>query len=94
MKKVVMEVDLKELLEDSDWAQVFADENAGNVDKTVPDRQPRRNWAERGQPGSPLTAAMIFLTSLRLSNHLTVCESLEDVWQFGLTRDERSRLGL
>lgn len=31
----VIEINLEELVNDSDWAQVFADENAGNVSKTV-----------------------------------------------------------
>lgn len=29
----VVEITLKQLMDDSDWAQVFADENAGNVSK-------------------------------------------------------------
>lgn len=31
----VKEIDLPQLLEDGDWAQVFADENSGNVSKDV-----------------------------------------------------------
>lgn len=35
VKPVKKEITLEELLTDYDWAQVFADENAGNVDKIV-----------------------------------------------------------
>lgn len=31
----LIELTLEELIEDDDWAQVFADESFGNVDKTV-----------------------------------------------------------
>ncbi len=35
MSVPVIEVTLSQLLEDGNWAEVFADENSGNVDKTT-----------------------------------------------------------
>lgn len=36
----VKEITLEELVKDGDWAQVFADENAGNVTKTTDECPP------------------------------------------------------
>lgn len=116
---------LEELLEDENWAQVFADENDGNVNKDV-DRAPpnsdvdispmtRQDVAEiiasvDGQNDGDDWLGVFLLKDGRYLiakgacdssgwgcqawNQLTVCEHMEDVLQFGLTADEKDRLGL
>lgn len=49
-----IEITLEELLDDYDWAQVFADENAGNVDSAV----------EPAPPGSSVSTAEVSRTDV------------------------------
>lgn len=120
-----LEITLDQLRASGDWAEVFADENSGNVSKTI----------SLAPPGAPVSDATMtrddvaeiiaavngdndgpdWLGVFRLKdgrylvasggcdytgwdcqagNHLIVCADMANVLEFGLTPDERARLGL
>lgn len=119
------EITLAELLEDYDWAQVFADENAGNVNKLTTEVPPgapvstapasRSDVAEiiaavNGDNDGPDWLGVFLLKDGRYlvasggcdytgwdcqaGNSMSVAANMADVLAFGLTSDERERLGL
>lgn len=121
----VLEITIEQLVDDYDWAQVFADENAGNVDKTIHVAPPgssvsdatvcRADVAEiiAAVNGENDGAEWIGVFKLKdgrylvasggcdytgwdcqAGNNLTVCKDMADVLQFGLSVEQRARLGL
>jgi len=120
-----IEITIEELLEDGDWAQVFADESWGNVDKTVQVAPPgadvddapfgRQDVEEIIAAVNGENDAADWLGLFRLKdgryavcsggcdytgwdcqagNSMTVCATVEDALQFGLSEFERERLDL
>lgn len=120
-----IEITLEELVVDYDWAQVFADENCGNVSKETTEIPPGSDVstapASRTDVKEIIAAVNgendeadwlgVFLLrdgrylvaqggcdytgwDCQAGNNMVVAKSMEDVLTWGLTEQERSRLGL
>lgn len=120
-----LEISLEDFVNDYDWAQVFADENAGNVSKetteappgSLVDTSPANRVdvkeiiaAVNGENDGDSWLGLFLLKDGRYlvasggcdytgwdcqaGNSMLVSSSLEDALQFGLSPQEKERLGL
>lgn len=120
-----IELDDEDFLENYDWAQVFADENWGNVSKdleAVPPGIPVSTEHVWREDVEEIIAAVngendgldwlgLFLLKdgrylvavggcdytgwdCRAGNNLFVSDTLDNIIQFGLSKEERNRLGI
>jgi hypothetical protein len=125
MASTNIEITLEKLRTDYDWAQVFADESDGNVDKVIEIAPPGANVSDEpfgrddvqkiiaaveGENDEADWLGLFLLKDGRYAvcsggcdytgwdcrggNSMIVCESFEDAIQFGLSSQERERLGI
>jgi len=119
-----IEINIEELNNSYDWAQVFADENDGNVSKDTTEVPPgsdvNTSPASRSDVKEIIAAVNgendgeewigVFLLNdgryliaqggcdytgwdCQAGNSMTVAKNMEDVLQYGLTDEEKIRLG-